>query len=95
MRIEVKIHPEDSNLMERLYYEHAAGRDNIAFLMKDNDVNKDILQDYIRTVETRFYEMKKCMVLLSKKYEPKECSNGNGYDYTFNFEEESIIYDIK
>lgn len=94
MRIDVKIHAEDSNLVERKFYEHAAGKDNIAFLMKDADVNRDLLQDYINIVEVRFFELEKIKVLMSKKYEPIELK-GKSYAYTFDFENESIIYEGK
>ena len=94
MRIIIKIDSEDSNLMERLFYEHLAGRDNIAFLMKDAEVNYGLLQEYINVVEKRFFEMSKCKSLLGKKYEPKELS-GQSYTYTFDFENETIIYEAK
>lgn len=91
MRI-IKIDSEDSNLAERKFYEHMAGRDNIAFLMKDSDVNIALLQDYINVVEARFYELEKIKTLISKKYEPVEL-NGKSYNYSFNFEDETIIYE--
>lgn len=94
MRIKVKIHAEDSNLVERKFYEHAAGKENIAFLMKDSDVNRDLLQDYINIVEVRFFELEKIKVLLSRKYEPSELK-GKPYIYTFDFEDETIIYEEK
>lgn len=93
MRI-VKIDSEDSNLIERKYYSHAAGKDNIAFLMKDSEVNESILNEYINIVEQRYYELEKSKVLISKKYEPVELK-GNAYTYTFNFEDETIIYEEK
>lgn len=92
--IKIKIHTEDSNLIERKFYEHAAGRDNIAFLMKDRDVNRELLQEYINLVEVRFYELEKCKALISKKYEPVEL-HGKQYTYSFNFEDETIIYEEK
>lgn len=90
----IKILEEDSNYIERLFYEHAAGKDNIAFLMKDSDVNRELLQEYINVVEIRFYELQKAKVLISKKYEPVELK-GKSYSYTFDFENESIIYEEK
>jgi hypothetical protein len=94
MRIDVKIHAEDSNLVERKYYEHAAGKDNISFLMKDSEINREVLQDYINIVEVRFFELQKLKTLMSKKYEPSELK-GKSYTYTFNFEDETIIYEEK
>lgn len=92
--IKIKIDKEDSNLVERKFFEHAAGRDNIAFLMKDSEIDEKILDRYITTVETRFYELEKVKSLLSKKYEPKEL-NGKAYSYTFDFDEETITYVAK
>ena len=90
MRI-VKIDSEDCNLVERKFYEHMAGKDNIAFLMKDADVNEDILNEYIKIVEIRYYEVEKCKALISKKYLPEELS-GKEYNYSFDFENETITY---
>lgn len=87
----VKIHEEDNNLLERKFFEHAAGKDNVAFLMKDKDVNEAILDRYITTVEVRFYELEKVKRLLSKKYEPAELK-GKAYEYSFDFEDETITY---
>lgn len=92
--IVIKIYSEDSNLIERKFYEHAAGKDNIAFLMKDADVNRELLQEYISIVEVRFFELEKLKVLISKKYEPVELK-GKSYVYTFDFENETIIYEEK
>lgn len=92
--MKIKILSEDSNLVERKFYEHAAGKDSIAFLMKDADVNSELLQDYINIVEARFYELEKTKALISKKYEPIELK-GKSYNYSFDFEEETIIYEEK
>ena len=89
--ITVKIFEEDSNLIEKAFFLHAAGRDNIAFLMKDSDINEPLLRRYIEEVELRYYELEKIKTLLSKKYEPTEL-NGKAYEYTFDFEEETITY---
>ena len=93
MRI-VKIDSEDSNLIERKFYEYRAGRENISFLMKDKEVNIELLNEYIRIVEVRYCELEKTKVLMSKKYEPFDLK-GKPYSYSFDFEEETIIYDEK
>lgn len=92
--ITVIIDPVDNNLIERKFYEHAAGKDNIAFLMKDSDVNAELLQDYINIVEVRFFELEKMKSQLSKKYEPIELKE-RPYTYTFDFDNETIIYEEK
>lgn len=87
----VKIDSQDSNYIEQKFYEYSSGKSNIAFLMKDADVNWDVLQKYISIVDCRFYELEKSKELISKKYEPLELK-GKAYDYQFDFDEESIIY---
>ena len=91
MRIEVKIYSEDSNLIERKYFEYSALKDCLAFLMKDEDVNKELLDKYVRSVGSMYYEVEKTKRLLSKKYEPQEL-HGKSYDYFFDFEDETITY---
>lgn len=89
--IVIHIDAEDCNLIERLFFEHAAMKDCVAFLMKDKDVNEELLDRYVRKVGSLYYELEKSKRLLSKKYEPKEL-RGEFYDYYFDFEEETIAY---
>ena len=84
----VKIASEDSLLVERKFYEHQAGRDNIAFLMKDKDVNWDILQHYIDVVETRWVELEMLKNEMDNKYCPERLREiGHGYEFLFDTEE--------
>ena len=81
--IVIKISSEDSSLIERKFYEHAAGKDNIAFLMKDKDVRFDLLQEYINVVEVRFFELEKYKNFISKKYLPpcsRLCNNEKDFE---------------
>lgn len=90
-QIIVKIDEEDCNLIERKYFEHAAMRDSVAFLMKDRDVNEAILDKLVRQTGVLYYELEKSKRLISKKYEPFEIK-GKSYNYSFDFEEETITY---
>lgn len=90
-RYEIQIDHEESIRVERSYFEHAAGKDNIAFLMRDEEVNWKILQQYIDAVEYRYTELELLKRELSRKYEPVELK-GIGYTYKFDFENERIIY---
>lgn len=87
----VKVDPQDSNIVERKYYEHASCKDNIAFLSKDTEVKNDLLIDYLNILDTRYYELEKSKSLISKKYCPDEIK-GKPYDYSFDFEEDTITY---
>ena len=91
MVIVVRIDEVDSNLVERLFFEHAAMRDSVAFLMKDEDVKTSLLDKMLGDVSVLYYELEKTKRLLSKKYEPKEMS-GKHYEYSFDFEDETITY---
>ena len=88
----VKIDSQDSNMIEQKFFEHAAGKDNIAFLMKDNDIDWSVLQHYINVVEVRFFELEQMKSRLSKKYEPSELK-GKRYNFSFDFENETIAYE--
>lgn len=87
----VRIDSEDCNLIERLFFEHSALRDCVAFLMKDNDVNQEMLDKYVKKVGSLYYELEMSKRLISKKYEPFEIK-GKPYNYSFDFEEETITY---
>lgn len=81
----VNIDGQDSLLVERKFYEHQAGRDNIAFLMKDKDVNWDILQHYIDVVETRWVELEMLKAEMDKKYCPENMvDKPHGYEFLFD-----------
>lgn len=87
----IRIDAEDCNLVERLFFEHAAMKDSVAFLMKDKDVNEELLDKIVRKVIYMYYELEKSKRLISKKYEPSEIK-GLPYEYYFDFEDETITY---
>ena len=69
-KVTIEIPYKESLKVERLFYEHKAGQDNIAFLMKDKDINYDILQEYIDVVESRYVELELLKHELGDKYKP-------------------------
>ena len=80
---------DESNNVERLFLEFHAGREIIAFLMKDKEIQYDILQEYIDIVEAKYVELELMKSELSEKYKP---FNMKEYDYRFDFRNNSIIY---
>jgi len=91
----VPIPQETSDKVERLFYEWRAGRETVAFLMKDKDVRWDILQNYINVVEARYTELEMMKDSISKEYAPIPIGdNGSPFDYTFLFDQSSIRYII-
>lgn len=87
----VGIDAQDSLLVERKFYEHQAGRDNIAFLMKDKDVNWEILQHYIDVVETRWVELEMLKDAMDKKYCPNYMI-GKQHRYEFLFDKQQMKF---
>lgn len=81
----------DSLLIERLQFEYNAGITNIKYLMKDEDVRRDILQEYIDITEARFVELEMQKEAMAKLYLPAELV-GKQYCFAFDFENECIEY---
>ena len=87
----VEITTEESETVERLFYEHKAGQENIKFLMKDREVNYSVLQEYIDVVEARYVEFELMKGKLGEKYKPEEI--GDQYNFTFDFDNHAIVYE--
>jgi len=85
----VEIEPHESETVERLFYEYNAGKENIAFLMRDKQVNYDILQEYINVVEARYVELEMMKIGIGEKYKPLPDKD---FDFEFDFRNHSIIY---
>ena len=85
----VEIDPHESETIERLFYEHNAGKDNLSFLMRDKLVNYDILQEYINVVEARYVELEMMKEEIGEKYKPIPDKD---FNYEFDFRNHSIIY---
>lgn len=90
-KISVEIPYEDSRVVERLFYEWNSGRNNIAFLMKDDEINYEILRKYIETVDAKFTELEQLKRKIVAQYQPKDAD----YDYTFDFDNHAIIFERK
>lgn len=94
MKIVVRIINEESKNLENLYYTYNASLDIISYLMSQEKINikKEYLIDYLNNSETKFMELEKEKEFLSQKYLPDELKNKK-YNYTFDFINESIIYE--
>lgn len=88
--VRVKMFREDSEVIERGWYEYTAARDIIGYLMEKEKVNEEYLQQYINIAERRYAELEMKKVAADKKYRP-EGINPTGY--SFDFETEEIIYE--
>lgn len=87
----VNIGEEKSREMEKAWYEYNASRDIIAFLMQQDGVKFENLQEYINVAEIRFVECEKLKESLAKEFKPEEVDLTK-YNYGFNFEEFAIEF---
>ena len=91
--IRVKLDHLDSESVERSWYEYNASKDIIGYLMSQETVNEEYLQQYINVTERRFVELEMKKTAIDNKYRPLEFT-GNG-TYEFDFENEELVYVIK
>ncbi len=93
MNKSVEIPYEDSVAVERLFYEWNSGRANIAFLMKDSEIDDKVLSKYIHTVDEKFAELEMLKRRLTKQYEPADLPAD--HEYEFDFDNHAIVYKYK
>lgn len=88
--------PEETSLnVERLFYEHKAGMQSVSFLMKDNEIRWDVLQNYVNVVETRYAELEMLKESVSREYLPELIRvSKKPYSYEFLFDRCAISYTV-
>ena len=87
----VNIGEENSRKMEKVWYEYNASRDIIAFLMQQEGVKFENLQEYLQVAEIRFVESEKMKEALAKEFKPEEVDLTK-YNYGFDFENFTITF---
>ena len=87
----VNIGEENSRKMEKIWYEYNASRDIIAFLMQQENVKFENLQDYLFVSEKRFVESEKMKETLAKEFKPEEVDLTK-YNYGFDFNDFTITF---
>lgn len=87
----VNIGEENSREMEKAWYEYMASANILAFLMKEEGIRFDLLQEYINVAEIRFVECEKMKERFAKQFKPDEVDLTK-YNYGFNFEEFAIEF---
>lgn len=90
-QIKVKLTTEDNNLIERQFYEYNAARDIIVYLMQQQNINEDYLQQYINIAERRFVELEMNKQAVDKAYRPKDIEPSS---FSFDFEAEELVYEV-
>jgi hypothetical protein len=89
--VRVPLPKEDIELIERLFYEYNAAKDIIAFLMQQDKVNEEYLQQYINIAEKRYAELEMQKAAVDKFYRPEGI---NPQSYQFDFEAEELVYTL-
>ena len=87
----VKIGEIASNYIEKLFYEYNASLNILRFLMSQDDVKEENLKTYCDVSEEKYTTLEIGKKEISEKYKPDGINN---YNYTFDFDNQSIIYSI-
>lgn len=89
--ITVNINIEDSQAVEKAFYEYNASLNILSYLFKQNNINEEYLEQYIQKSEKYFIILEETKNIVSNKYMPNEDINKK-YNYSFDFENHNIIY---
>lgn len=84
----VNIPFEISNNIERLFFEYNARLNVCKFLMQQEDIDENIMQKYLDSVECKWVELE----MLKQKTAKLYSTTFNKADYEFDFEEARIKY---
>lgn len=85
----VKIDESASNYIEKLFYEYNASLNILRFLMSQDDVKSENLKMYCDASEEKYTALEIGKKEISEAYKPDGI---NDYTYTFDFDNQSIIY---
>lgn len=89
--IRVPMDTEDISLVERLFYEYNSSKDLVGYLMQQDKVNEEYLQQYINITERRFVELELTKEGMDRKYRPE---NIEPINYSFDFINEELVYEV-
>lgn len=91
-QVKVPMEHADVELIERLFYEYTAARDLVGYLMQQDKVNETYLQQYINVTERRYTELEMYKDVMDRQYRPIDINPTN---YTFDFINEQLVYDVE
>ena len=89
MEKKVKISESLSAYVERLFFEYNACVNILRYLMSQDDVKDEYIQRYSKYSEEKYTELEIAKAEVTKKYAPVEFAK---YTYTFDFDNNTIIY---
>lgn len=86
-----QIKKEDIDKLQLLQYERNISLSLYTYLKEDYDMNKKILDEYLKVITERTLELEREKRKISNKYKPKEV-NLFTYNWSIDFIKEIIIY---
>jgi len=88
--IKIKISKDISNSVEKIFYEYNASLNIVAFLMRQETINEEYLNDYLKKSEEYYIELTKLKEYFMELYKP----NG-AIRYYYDFANSLIVYEIE
>lgn len=92
--VEIILIPNELSLkVERQYFEYNSALNVVGYLMQRGNINEELLQKYIDTVEYRGVQLELTKQAVSKEYVPEHFKNKK-YSYLFDFDECSLHFEV-
>lgn len=88
----VDIPEEELTTLERAWYEYNGSRDIIAYLMTQQAVRWEALQEYINVSEQKFTRCEMEKFRLASQYKPEEVDL-NKYNFNFDFQNCTVTFE--
>lgn len=85
--MKVTIKPEESLLVEKLFFEYNASVDVLKFLAGQDNVSIETLKKYNDIIMEKNWELEQAKKAVTSRYQPEGCTN-----YLFVFEENTIEF---
>ena len=89
--VTVNIDIEDSQAVEKAFYEYNASLNILSYLFKQDNINEEYLEQYVQKSEKYFIVLEEIKEIISNKYMPDKDKNKK-YNYSFDFNNCAIIY---
>ena len=87
--IKVNISIEDSQAVEKAFYEYNASLNILSYLFKQQEINEEYLEQYIQKSERYYIILEETKEVVSNKYKPND---GKEYNYIFDFDNYMIKF---
>lgn len=89
----INIEKNENNSVQRLHYEYQASLNILSYLLKQENINEEYLNQYFKKSEEYHISLNYLIQQIIKKYEQK--LNIKIYNYSFDFDNFQLIYNFK